>query len=104
LYAIIRTGGHQYRVTVGDQLDVEKLSAEAGTEVMLEDVLLVGDDQNGVQVGTPTVVGARVRATVIDQHRGEKLVVFKYKPKKRYRRKMGHRQDLTRLAIREIML
>jgi large subunit ribosomal protein L21 len=102
VYAIIQTGGHQYRVAVGDQLDVEKLPVEPGTEIMLDQVLLVSDDNNQVLVGTPTVLGARVRATVVDQFRGEKIIVFKYKPKKRYRRKMGHRQDLTRLAIQEI--
>ena len=104
MYAIIQTGGHQYRVAVGDQLDVEKLSVEPGTEIMLDQVLLVSDDNDQVVVGTPIVLGARVRATVVDQFRGEKIIVFKYKPKKRYRRKMGHRQDLTRLAIQEITL
>ena len=104
MYAIIQTGGHQYRVAVGDQLDVEKLPVEPGTEIMLDQVLLVSDDNNQVVVGTPIVLGARVRATVVDQFRGEKIIVFKYKPKKRYRRKMGHRQDLTRLAIQEITL
>jgi large subunit ribosomal protein L21 len=102
VYAIIQTGGHQYRVAVGDQLDVEKLPVEAGTEITLDQVLLVSDDNNLVTIGTPTVTGAQVRAQVVDQHRGEKLVVFKYKPKKRYRRKMGHRQDLTRLEIQAI--
>ena len=104
MYAIIRTGGHQYRVTVGDQLDVEQLPGEAGSEVLIQDVLLVGDDAQGVHIGTPTVAGARVRAEVVSQFRGEKIIVFKYKPKKRYRRKIGHRQDLTRLAIREILV
>ena len=104
MYAIIQTGGHQYRVAVGDQLDVEKLPVEPGTDITLDQVLLVSDDDNLVTVGTPTVAGATVRALVVDQHRGEKLIVFKYKPKKRYRRKMGHRQDLTRLAIQEISL
>jgi large subunit ribosomal protein L21 len=104
VYAIIQTGGHQYRVAVGDQLDVEKLPVEPGTEITLDQVLLVSDDRDQVTVGTPTVSGAVVRALVVDQHRGEKIVVFKYKPKKRYRRKMGHRQDLTRLAIQGISL
>jgi large subunit ribosomal protein L21 len=104
VYAIIQTGGHQYRVAVGDQLDVEKLAVEPGTEITLDQVLLVSDDNDQVTVGTPTVSGAVVQALVVDQHRGEKIVVFKYKPKKRYRRKMGHRQDLTRLAIQGISL
>ena len=104
MYAIIQTGGHQYRVAVGDQLDVEKLPVEPGAEITLDQVLLVSDDDNQVTVGTPMVAGATVRARVVDQHRGEKIIVFKYKPKKRYRRTMGHRQDLTRLAIQEISL
>jgi large subunit ribosomal protein L21 len=103
VYAIVRTGGHQYKVAVGDQLDVEKLPVEAGEQVELNEVLMVSSDDQ-VTVGDPLVAGARVTATVVDQHRGDKIVVFKYKPKKRYRRKMGHRQDLTRLSINAITL
>ena len=104
MYAIIKTGGHQYKVAVGDKLNVEKIPAEAGAEIELGDVLMVSGDDNQVTVGNPTVAGARVTATVVDQHRGDKIVVFKYKAKKRYRRKIGHRQDLTRLAITGITL
>ena len=103
MYAIVRTGGHQYKVAVGDQLDVEKLPVEPGEQVELNEVLMVSSDDQ-VTVGDPLVAGARVTATVVDQHRGDKIVVFKYKPKKRYRRKMGHRQDLTRLSISAITL
>jgi large subunit ribosomal protein L21 len=103
VYAIVRTGGHQYKVAVGDQLNVEKLPVEAGEQVELNEVLMVSSDDQ-VTVGDPLVAGARVTATVVDQHRGEKIIVFKYKPKKRYRRKMGHRQDLTRLSINAITL
>ncbi|HET7079972.1 MAG TPA: 50S ribosomal protein L21 [Chloroflexia bacterium] len=103
MYAIVRTGGHQYKVAVGDQLDVEKLPVEAGEQVELNEVLMVSSDDQ-VTVGDPLVAGARVTATVVDQHRGDKIIVFKYKPKKRYRRKMGHRQDLTRLSINAITL
>ena len=103
MYAIVRTGGHQYKVAVGDQLNVEKLPVEAGEQVELNEVLMVSSDDQ-VTVGDPLVVGARVTATVVDQHRGDKIIVFKYKPKKRYRRKMGHRQDLTRLSINAITL
>ncbi|HEX9989352.1 MAG TPA: 50S ribosomal protein L21 [Chloroflexia bacterium] len=103
MYAIVRTGGHQYRVAPGDTIEVEKLDAEKGAEVELTEVLMVSGD-NGVQVGTPLVEGARVLATVVSQGKGEKLIVFKFKPKKRYRRKTGHRQSLTRLAIKEIAL
>ena len=103
MYAIVRTGGHQYKVAVGDELNVEKLPAEAGEQVELNEVLMVSSDDQ-VTVGDPLIAGARVTATVVDQHRGDKIIVFKYKPKKRYRRKMGHRQDLTRLSINAITL
>lgn len=101
MYAIVQTGGKQYRVQAGDLLDVEKLEAEPGSEVTLEQVLLVGGE-GGVQVGRPYVAGARVIAEVVDQIKGPKLIVFKMKPKTRYRRKNGHRQRLTRLKIKEI--
>jgi large subunit ribosomal protein L21 len=97
-YAIVETGGKQYRVKVGDVLSVEKLDGEAGAAVTLDRVLLVGGD-GSVKVGTPVVDGATVAATIADQYRGEKIVVFKYKPKKNYRRRTGHRQSLTRLQI-----
>ena len=100
-YAIIETGGKQYRVSVGDTVSVEKLDTEAGTDVVFDRVLLVGGD-GSTRVGTPTVDGASVVATVQEQYRGEKIVIFKYKAKKRYRRKTGHRQSLTRLAITAI--
>ena len=97
-YAIIETGGKQYRVSVGDSLAVERLPAEAGSDVTLDRVLLLGGD-GATRVGTPTVAGAAVTARVDDHYRGEKIVVFKYKAKKRYRRRAGHRQSLTRLTI-----
>lgn len=100
-YAIIETGGKQYRVSVGDVLSVEKLESEPGADVTFDRVLLVGGD-GATRVGTPVVEGASVVATVQEQYRGEKIVVFKYKPKKRYRRKTGHRQSLTRLAVTAI--
>src|SRR5437762_3431217 len=96
VYAIVQTGGHQYKVAPGDTIEVEKLDAEPGANVELGEVLMViGDD--GVQVGAPLVDGAKVLARVVAQGRGNKLVVFKFKPKKRYRRKTGHRQSITRL-------
>lgn len=104
MYAIVKTGGHQYKVAVGDRINVEKLPVEAGDKVELEEVLMVSGDDDQMTVGTPFIAGARVTATVVDQHRGEKIIVFKYKPKKRYRRKMGHRQYQTRLAIEAITL
>jgi large subunit ribosomal protein L21 len=100
-YAIIETGGKQYRVSVGDRIAVERLPAVEGGEITLERVLLVGGDGQ-TRVGTPVVAGASVTATVEDHFRGEKIVVFKYKPKKRYRRRIGHRQSLSHLTITAI--
>lgn len=100
-YAIIETGGKQYRVSVGDRLSVEKLPVEPGADIAFDRVLLVGAE-DGTRVGTPVVAGASVVARVEEQYRGPKIVVFKYKPKKRYRRRLGHRQSLTRLAITAI--
>lgn len=97
-YAIVETGGKQYRVKVGDVLSVEKLDGETGATVTLDRVLLIGG-AGDVKVGTPVIEGASVAATIADQYRGEKIVVFKYKPKKNYRRRTGHRQALTRLQI-----
>lgn len=102
MYAVVQTGGKQYRVSVGDQIDVERLDAEPGTEVALDRVLMVASDDD-IKVGTPTVEGAKVVASVDAQHKGEKLIVFKFRAKKRYSRKMGHRQQLTRLTIKEIV-
>ncbi|ACZ41409.1 ribosomal protein L21 [Thermobaculum terrenum ATCC BAA-798] len=102
MYAVIRTGGKQYKVAVGDQLSVEKLPAEAGQAVQFDDVLLVADGEN-VKVGTPTVEGALVKATVLDQERGPKIRIFKFKAKKRYRRRAGHKQNYTRVKIDEIV-
>ncbi|MCS7206954.1 MAG: 50S ribosomal protein L21 [Dehalococcoidia bacterium] len=103
LYAIIQAGGKQYRVRPGDIIDVERLEAEPGTEVDLDLVLLVEQDGQ-VLIGQPSLNGARVRAVVRDIFRGPKLIVFKYKPKKRYRRKSGHRQWYTRLLIKDILV
>ncbi|HST04085.1 MAG TPA: 50S ribosomal protein L21 [Chloroflexia bacterium] len=104
MYAIVKTGGHQYRVAPGDTILVERLEGALGSQVELGEVLMVGGGENGVQVGSPVIEGAKVLATVVAQDRGPKLIVFKYKAKKRYRRKTGHRQNLTRLAIKEISL
>ena len=101
-YAVIQTGGKQYRVQPGDVIDVEKLEEEVGARLALSDVLLVGED-DAVSVGTPTVNGATVTAEVADQFRGPKIIVYKYKAKTRYRRKNGHRQSYTRLRIRHIL-
>ena len=100
-YAIIETGGKQYRVAVGDQLSIEKLPVEPGSGITFDRVLMVGGD-GSPRVGTPLLAGATVQAEVAQQFRGPKIVVFKYKPKKRYRRRTGHRQALTRVAITAI--
>ncbi len=104
MYAVVRTGGHQYRVSVGDQLLVEKLPVQEGEQVDLNEVLLVADDNGQVHIGTPLVEGARVRATVLAQEKGPKIRIFKYIPKERYRRRKGHRQWYTRLRVEEILV
>lgn len=103
MYAVIETGSKQYRVAVGQVIDVELLPVEAGRDITLDRVLMVGGEGAAVQIGTPVVEGARVVATVAEHHRGEKLIIYKMRPKKRYRRKTGHRQELTRLTIKEIV-
>lgn len=103
MYAIIETGGKQYKVRKGDTVDVELLDAEAGDTIELDRVLMVASGGE-VVLGTPTVEEVLVRATVVDEVKGEKVVVFKYKPKIRYRRKTGHRQKYTRLRIEEIVV
>lgn len=101
MYAVIETGGKQYRVSPGQTVEVELLAAEPGSSVALDRVLLVSADGNTL-VGTPTVPGAKVVATVAREGRGPKIIVFKYKSKKRYRRTRGHRQDHTYLTITDI--
>ena len=102
MYAVIKTGGKQYKVAKDDVILVEKLPGEAGAEVELDEVLLVADDK-GQTVGSPLVDGAHVAATVLEQTRGEKIIVFKKKRRQNYRRKAGHRQDLTALKITDIV-
>lgn len=103
MYAVVETGGKQYKVTAGETIEVEKLPLKVGQKVELDKVLLVGDG-NTVRVGNPTVEGAKVMATVAGQGKGRKVIVFKYKPKNRYRRKSGHRQAYTRLRIDKIIV
>src|SRR5215471_7683870 len=105
MYAIVETGGKQYRVKPGDTIAVERLSGEPGEVLDLGRVLLIaGNGDADTRVGTPGVVGAVVRAEVVEHARGEKVVVFRYKSKVRYRRKTGHRQSLTRVRITDILL
>ena len=101
MYAVVTTGGKQYRVEPGSELEVERLSGDAGSSVTFDRVLLVGDGE-AVTIGTPTVEGATVSGTVLGEALGPKLIVFKFKQKATYRRKNGHRQHLTRVRIDEI--
>jgi len=102
IYAIIETGGKQYRVSPGQTIDVERLDVAEGDTVDLDRVLLIGDGER-VIAGTPTVDGAKVVATSQGEGKGKKIIVFKYKPKVRYRKKTGHRQLYTRLVIDKIV-
>lgn len=101
MYAIIETGGKQYRVEEGQIIDVELLNAEVGADVGFDRVLAVKKDEK-LQVGHPYLDGAVVRGKVLDHGKGKKIVVFKYKSKKNYRRKQGHRQPYTRIMIEKI--
>lgn len=101
MYAVIETGGKQYRVNEGDIIRVEKLPAEVGSDIEFEKVLLVGSGED-VTVGMPLVDGAKVTGKVVEQDRGKKIVVFKMKRRKNYRRKQGHRQDYTGVRIDRI--
>ena len=102
-YAIVQTGGKQYRVETGDTIRVESLPVHAGEVIEVGDVLAVSQDGD-ITIGTPTVEGAKVRAQVMSQGRDKKIVVFKYKNKTRYRRKTGHRQMYTEIKITDITL
>jgi large subunit ribosomal protein L21 len=101
MYAVIETGGKQYRVELGTELAVERLDATPGTTINLDRVLLVADGDDA-QIGTPTVADALVTADVLRQDRGEKIIVFKYRPKARHRAKKGHRQEQTVLRVADI--
>jgi large subunit ribosomal protein L21 len=103
VYVVFRSGGRQYRAQEGDELLVEKLPVEAGQQLTLDEVLLVADDDE-VKIGTPLVDGAKVLTTIVAQEKGPKIRIFKYSPRKRYRRRLGHRQTYTRLRVDEIVL
>jgi large subunit ribosomal protein L21 len=102
MYAVFTTGGKQYRVTEGDVIFVEKLTADIGENVEFSDVLVVGKDE-GVVVGSPTVAGAKVTAKVLKNGKAKKIIVFTYRAKKDSKRKMGHRQPYTKLEITSIL-
>lgn len=103
MYAIIRTGGKQYRAEVGESIDVDRLPNEVGDSLEITDVMLVGDEDNTV-IGQPLIDGAVVKATVVEQFRGKKILVYKYRQRTNYRRKQGHRQYYTRLKIDDISM
>ena len=102
MYAVIQTGGKQYRVKSGEQLKVELLSAEVGAQVSFDRVLMLGEGE-GVKVGAPFVSGATVKATVLAQGRGEKIRIFKLRRRKHYAKTQGHRQGFTEVRIDEIV-
>ncbi len=101
MYAVISSGGKQYRVEPGETIQVERLDAEVGQNVSFDEVLLIKTDQH-CKVGTPRVAGAKVRGTVVEQGRGDKILVFRYKRKKQYKKTTGHRQGFTAVKIAEI--
>jgi large subunit ribosomal protein L21 len=101
MYAVIRSGGKQYRVSQGGSLRVEKLPGEVGSSVTLDEVLMIGGDGD-VKIGTPQVDGAQITGTIVAQGRGQKIRVFKMKRRKGYRRSQGHRQDFTEIRVDEI--
>ena len=103
MYAVVETGGKQYKVSAGDVIDVEKVLYEVGERIELDRVLLVADGDE-VRVGQPTVEGAKVLATVVGHGKDKKVIIFKYMPKERYRRKKGHRQSYTQLKIEQIIV
>lgn len=98
MYAVVATGGKQYRVVAGEILHVEKLAGDVGSDVTFDQVLMLGEGDD-VQIGQPVVQGAMVKGHIVEQDRGKKVIVFKYKRRKRYRRKQGHRQSYTAVKI-----
>ena len=102
MYAVIKTGGKQYRVSPGEKLKVEQIPADVGAEVVLDQVLMVGEGES-VRLGQPTLPGAAVKATVVGHGRGDKVQIFKMRRRKHYRKQQGHRQNYTELKIDSIV-
>src|SRR5215813_3381731 len=98
MYAVVKTGGKQYRVSAGEKLKIEQIPAEVGSEIVLDQVLLVADGE-AVTLGTPLVTGAQIKARVVSQGRGEKVRIFKMRRRKHYRKSQGHRQNYTEIEI-----
>lgn len=103
MYAVIRTGGKQYRVSEGDVVEIEKLAGDAGQTITFDEVLLLGDD-GSTQIGKPLVAGAAVSGQIVEQFKARKVIIFKIKRRKNYRRKKGHRQELTRVRVTGIQV
>ena len=103
MYAVIQTGGKQYRVSPGQEIQVEKLPGQAGQQVAFDKVLLASDGES-IKVGRPYVQGSRVMARILRQAKGKKIIVFKYKRRKNYKRKKGHRQHISLVKIEDIEL
>ena len=101
MYAVVKTGGQQFRVTKGDKLSIQKLDVEAGKTITLDEVMMINDGKSA-KVGTPLVSGAKVTAKVVEQYRDEKVIIFKKKRRQNYRRTNGHRQHLTLIEITDI--
>ena len=101
MYAVIKTGGKQYRVVPGEKLKVEKLAGDVGSDIVIDQVLMVADGDN-VTVGAPVVKGASVKATVVSHGRHDKVMIFKMRRRKHYRKTQGHRQDYTEIQIQQI--
>ncbi|NLG32677.1 MAG: 50S ribosomal protein L21 [Syntrophomonadaceae bacterium] len=102
MYAIITTGGKQYKVSEGSVLKVEKLEAEKGQDIVMDEVLMLKDENGNIRIGNPTVENARVIFKVLDQAKERKIMVYKYKRRKNYRKKQGHRQPYTMLRVEKI--
>ena len=101
--AVIKTGGKQYIVKPGDVIKVEKIDKNVGEEVIFDEVLLFQNDKNNIQIGQPLVRGVQVKGKIVEQGKDKKIIVFKYRPKKRYRKKQGHRQPYTKVEILDII-
>ena len=102
MYAVVKTGGKQYRITPGEKLKVEQIAADVGAEVVLDQVLMVGEGES-VRLGQPIVAGATVKATVVSHGRGDKVEIFKMRRRKHYQKHQGHRQNYTELKIDSIV-
>jgi len=104
MYAIVKTGGKQYKVSPGDIIKIEKLEGNAGSDVVFTDVLMISDENNKLEIGKPILTNAKVSGEITKQTKGKKVIIFKSKRRKGYRKKTGHRQNLTEVKINEIIV